>query len=437
VKKASKKIKKRLMSIIREMACDPGLFVKNPGKDFTRKRKLGFADMLTMLLGMGGGSLQTELLVGKGYAADTATASAFIQQREKILTFALEYILHEFAPKPSEMKRHKGYRLLAVDGSDLHTTANPKEADNFFQGHPGEKGYNLLHLNALYDLCNAMYIDALLQSRRAANEHKALTVIVDRACIHDKAILIADRGYESYNNLAHIERKGWNYLIRIKDVSSTGILAGLNLPKSGEFDVDIQRILTRRQTKEVKARPELYRFLPSNSTFDLLDPHDSTLYPISFRIVRFKLAGDTYETVITNLGRDAFPSLELKKLYHMRWGVETAFRALKYAVGLVSFHSKRAEYISQEVFAALIMYNFAQWIASHATIRPKDTRYDYQINFSFAIRICKRLFLCRDPVHPPDVEALILANTLPVRNGRCFPRKVRFRQAVSFCYRIA
>lgn len=423
--------------MINEMATEPELFVKNPEKDFTRKRKLGFADMLILLLGMGGGSLQTEMLAGRGYASDTATASAFIQQREKILTFALEYILHEFAPKPSDMKRLKGYRLLAIDGSDLRTPANPQEADNFFQEHPGEKGYNLLHLNALYDLCNGMYIEALLQSRRAANEHKALTILVDRTCIHGNAILIADRGYESYNNLAHIERKGWNYLIRIKDAASTGILSGLNLPISGEFDMDIQRILTRRQTKEVKARPELYRFLPSNSTFDFLDPHESSLYPLSFRITRFKIAGDNYETVITNLSRDAFPAPELKKLYHMRWGVETAFRALKFAVGLLSFHSKRAEYISQEVFAALIMYNFAQWIASYATISPKDTRYEYRINFSVAIRICKHFFLCRDFLHPPNVEALILANILPVRNGRCFPRKVRFRQAISFNYRIS
>ena len=106
MKKASKKIKERLRSIIREMASNPGLFVKNPGKDFTRKRKLDFENMLILLLGMGGGSLQMELLAGNGYEADTATASAFIQQRDKILTFALEYILHEFAPKPSEMKRH-------------------------------------------------------------------------------------------------------------------------------------------------------------------------------------------------------------------------------------------------------------------------------------------------------------------------------------------
>ena len=37
--------------------------------------------------------------------------------------------------------------------------------------------------------------------------------------------MIADRGYEAYNNMAHIEQKGWNYLIRVKE--KRGILSAL------------------------------------------------------------------------------------------------------------------------------------------------------------------------------------------------------------------
>ena len=44
--------------------------------------------------------------------------------------------------------------------------------------------------------------------------------MVDRSAI-ESALLLADRGYESYNNLAHIQEKGWNFLIRIKDGTAT------------------------------------------------------------------------------------------------------------------------------------------------------------------------------------------------------------------------
>ena len=392
MKKASKAIKARLISIITEMARSPGLFVKNPGKDFTRKRKLGLDNMLTLLLGMGGGSLRAELLAGRGYAADTATVSAFIQQRDKILPFAFEFLLHEFTRSFSDIKTYKGFRLLAVDGTDLHIATNPNDSDTYFKNLPEKSGFNLLHLNALYDLCNGIYIDALIQGRRIANEHKALTQMVDRSYIHNQTILIADRGYESYNNLAHIERKGWNYLIRIKDRFSSGILSGLSLPESEEFDVDFHRILTHKQTNEVRAQSSLYRRLMPQANFDFLDPFKNVFYPISFRIVRFEIANGAYETVITNLSRNAFPLFELKKLYRLRWGIETSFRTLKYAVGLVCFHSKKAEYISQEIFASLTLYNFSRGIALYAIPRPRNTRYDYQINFSLAIRICRHFF---------------------------------------------
>lgn len=70
--------------------------------------------------------------------------------------------------------------------------------------------------------------------------------MIDRSNIR-KALVIADRGYESYNNMAHIQEKGWYFLIRIKD-GKTGIKDGLTLPNNDEFDVKISLKLTRRQT---------------------------------------------------------------------------------------------------------------------------------------------------------------------------------------------
>ena len=43
---------------------------------------------------------------------------------------------------------------------------------------------------------------------------------------------------------------------------------------------------------------------------------------------------DTYECITTNLDRDEFPLEKIKKIYKMRWRIETTFKELKYAVGL-------------------------------------------------------------------------------------------------------
>ena len=78
--------------------------------------------------------------------------------------------------------------------------------------------------------------------------------------------------------------------------------------------------------------------------------------------------GLKFVEVNTNLDRDSFPPAKLKKMYHQRWGIETAFRDLKHTIGLEHFHSKRAEFIAQEVFARLILYNLCELVASHAAI---------------------------------------------------------------------
>ncbi|MNQ82345.1 Transposase DDE domain protein [compost metagenome] len=433
-------LKETLTSLIREMSASPAHYVKNPGRDFTRKKKLPFETVMQLLISMGGNSIYKELLESQGFDVNTATTSAFVQQRNKILPSALEFLFHAFTQSYSNSKDYRGYRLLAIDGSDLHITTDPTDKDSYFQSQPHTKGYNLLHLNAAYDLCNRLYVDALVQPKRQINEGRALATMVDRSPLKGKTIVISDRGYESYNNFAHIERKGWNYVIRVKDLDSNGILSSLRLPSNGEFDRNIHRTLTRKQTKEVKAHPEIYRFVPSNSTFDFLDLHENLYYPISFRVVRFALPSGTFETVITNLSAADFSPDELRSLYNMRWGIETSFRALKYTVGLTSFHAKKQESIIQEIFARMIMYNFAEMMTSHVVISQMDKRHHYQVNFTVAVHVCRHFLRSKDDEPPPDVEALIRKNILPIRPirpGQQNTRKIRWKTAVSFVYRVA
>ena len=436
MKNYPKRIKSTLHSVIRDMAKHPEDFCCCPEKDFTRNRKLPFEKILTLLVKMGGHSLRDEMLDCLGRKETPASVSALVQQRSKLLPEALEYLFREFTNRCHKPKLYKGYRLLAVDGSDLQFTANPNDPLSYFPGANGQKHYSFLHLNALYDLNSNLYLDAIVQKKRAANENAALISMVNRSQIAQPVILIADRGYEAYNTLEHISRKGWKYLIRIKD--SNGIISPLPLPE-GDFDLPVQLFLTRKQNKNVKALqkefPGIYRFLPVPVHFPFLPADSSVFYPFSFRIVRFKISDDSTETLITNLDADTFPAEELKRLYHMRWGIETSFRQLKYTVGLSLFQSKKVEYITQEVFARLTMYNFCELITSHVVIQKKRRKYVYQTNFTAAVHICRQFL--RGAVSPPKVEALINKEVVPIRPGRSTPRRTKNIKFNGFFYRIA
>lgn len=430
-------VKEILFQKIKTMARNRERFCKDPNKDFTRDRKLDFTTMMTSIILMGGGSIQGELYEYLGFEAQVATTSAFVQQRGKLLPEAFSFLFNELNSISQGNKLYKGYRLIAGDGSDLAIAADSNDTENYFQTRSDSKGYSKLHLNACYDLCNRKYVDAIIQSGVKFHEREALNQMIDRYPGEKKTIFIADRGYEGYNLMAHAHEKGVKFLIRIKDRdSSNSIIKKFALPDMAEFDVKVSTILTRNEKAEFREAPQKYRLLHRESSFDYLD-EENEFYPIAFRIVRFKITDDTYECLVTNLSEEDFSSSELKKLYHMRWGIETSFRELKYAIGLTSFHAKKTEYIKQEIFARLILYNICESIMLNVVIHKKKAKHLYQINHTQAFKICRKFLRHTADIHPPDVEELIAKNLLPIRPGRKAPRKVKHQSAVSFLYRVS
>ncbi len=187
------------------------------------------------------------------------------------------------------------------------------------------------------------------------------------------AVFIADRGYENYNIFAHAEQKGMYYLIRAKDITSTGIVSKLTmLPEVDEFDEWANVTLTKKQTNEVKANPQKYRIIMKNTPFDYLDLHFNKFYEMKMRVVRYPISQDSYECIITNLPQELFGIAEIKELYAKRWGIETSFRELKYAIGLTRFHAKKPAYILQEIWSRMTLYNFCEIITTNVAVKTKD-----------------------------------------------------------------
>ncbi len=141
------------------------------------------------------------------------------------------------------------------------------------------------------------------------------------------------------------------------------------------------------------------------------------------------------ETIITNLDAESFPLTEIKRLYVMRWEIETSFRDLKHTLGLLHLHAKKVEFVLQEIFAKLTMYNFCEIITQSVVIQQGQKKHAYKVNFSDAVHVCFEFFLRNVP--PPDVEALLLKYISPVRPGRKNTRKPTRKAAFSFTYRVA
>lgn len=429
------KITESLKNLISELSENPSLFLKNPQKDFTRNRKIDFKTFIGITMNSGGATMSKELLDYFDFKVSTPTVSAYTQQRSKVLPEAFEYLFKTFTKENlPHQNTYQGYRLIACDGSNLSISKNPSDLETVCRKNQFGDVANRLHLNAFYDVLNRIYTDVLIQTASEYNETRACITMIEKSNISN-AILIADRGYENYNIMAHAINKGWKFAIRIKDINSNGIASALNLPKCNEFDTDVSLTFSRKKTKATKNAG--YKWMPANQMFDFLPPKSEKTYTLPFRIVRFPISEDSYEVIVTNLDRFQFGTEKIKEIYHLRWGIETSFRELKYAIGLTSFHSRKPDYIKQEIYARLLLYNYCELITTYVVNKKANKDETKQVNFTVAIYICREYLRQKRNIRPPDVIKLIQKYILPVRPNRKDPRKVKPQASVSFLYRVA
>ncbi len=431
-------IKTLLLSTINEIAADPSKYAAKPGRDFTRNRKLGFHNILLMLLTMEADCIKEELYRFFGRRTDAPSKAAFYKQRRKLTVDALASLLYLFNSKLSKKLYNGKYQFIACDGSAVDIFRNPDDPDTFFEPNgKSTRGFNQVHINAFYSILDRRFTNLVIQPGRKRNEYAAFCEMVDAAGNDGPAtVYFADMGYASYNNFAHVIENGQFFLIRCNDKRLKGIL-GRPLENLKEMDCRVERILTRTQSKKKRSRPELsgqYRHICQAVPMDYIND-SRTEYDISLRVVRFEIAPGCFENIITNLPEREFDFEDFKDLYHMRWDEENSFRDLKYPLCLKAFHSKKYDYIVQEIWARAILHNFSSAIISRVDIDKHSAKYEYQVNFAEAFKICRDFLRIRGNAIKMEVEGLIAQNIEPIRPGRTFARQHRFKLPFSFCYR--
>ena len=415
--------------------------ILNDDSYFTRiGKKTSFRDTMKTVISFGSDSLPLEM---SRYFNDKdilpITKSGFIQSRSKIKTEAFIQVMNLINKAYPCKKKYKGYRLLAVDGSDLSIAKDKKdEGSRKFNGENTKSSY-MLHINCEYDILNDRYIDCVVQKYNQQDENAALVAMSDRYK-GDKAIFIADRYYAAYNNMAHLEEHGHKYLIRSKDINgATSILKNYFKGKEGEFDEDVSIILTNKYSKKIIENKDKYKPIITNQTFDYLDS-DNHFYEMKFRVVRIRIDGneEEYESVITNLDRAEFPKEEIKDLYMHRWNIEVSYRHLKYVADLNRTHSVKRDLLMQEIWAKLIMFNISMiiinYINENKISKEVKRRDEYKVNVSVAVELIRACIKRKGRV-PPGLIKQIASNILPVRHGRKYNRNVHAQGFVSFNYR--
>ena len=380
---------------------------------FTRNRKLTFPVMIVLLLNFLTRTMQIELddffANVLDASTDSVTKQAFFKARKNILPDAFKELFlmtRDMVLNKNKIKRHKGYRILAIDGSELTLQRTRDNQEIFAQGNGSAKNKTNAEISLLYDVISGYVIDAQIGSIGVNERDYAKKNLTYFSSICDeKDIVIFDRGYPSRDMIAVLTGMGCKYLMRLPDSSFKGVKEN----PSNDFRITVS---TKTDTYSV-------------------------------RVVRVILKSGEVETLITNLSEDEFNADDFLDLYFLRWGIETTYDTLKNKLLIEKFAGRSPVAVLQEFYAMMFVLNCI--VAMSATVNRKlvsskaDCKYRYRANVNLMIGYFKyrlsamllfaenTLDICRQLI------LLCMKQPVPIIKGRSAPRPEFSHQRKVFC----
>jgi len=396
-------------------------------RDFVRTRKLPFEKIVLFITKLNKKSLSIELEnffgeIGNGMQC---SVSALSQQRVKLKPDFFRYwnqLLQKcfYLYYGKAVKRWKGYRIVAADGSSVYLNNTPV-LNEYFGGQSNQftsfvQAKTFYH----YDVLNEIILLAEIKPYRCGEMNMAFKATRE---IAEDTVTIYDRNFSNYKIVAlHLwqKNKERKFLIRAKETQKK-IKAFI---QSGAHS----SIVAMQPTPGAIAGLKKSGFEITKDTL------------IRVRLVRVELP-NSVEVLITNLWEEeGHLTEEFKDLYFMRWGVETNISLQKNILQLESFSGQTVCSVLQDFHATIVMCNLHSILIKEAQQTVENTlskqKHPMKINHNKAIGRLKanliHLFTSNDPQSIlQNLHDYFIRNVLPVRKGRSFPRDRKNAQSKS------
>src|SRR5665213_404327 len=394
---------------------------------FTRKRKLHFERLVLFIAKLCKKTLDVEI---EGFfedmqIPDRCSVSAFSQQRMKLspmfysiwnkLLCASFYYYYG-----GNIKRWKGYRLIAGDGSNVSLVCTPALASHF-GGQSNQQG-SFVQGKAfyLYDVLNQLILDANLQPYRVGELNMAYSMI--NGCLQDDMLMIYDRNFCNYKMVAlhKFHEKEIKFVIR-----------------ANEHQNIVKAFLGSR------AKSSIIYLLPTPSAIAGLAKCGYKIEKTSLlkvRLLRVELE-NSVEVLMTNLyEEEGYHCDEFKDLYFKRWGIETNISFQKNILRLEAFSGLSPVTVMQDFYATAFVSNLFSILTREAQqtldSQIEVSKYPLKVNGnkSFA-RLRAYLIPLFINAQPETILKILnkhfIRAPLPVRKNRKFLRKVKNKQSKS------
>lgn len=385
--------------------------------DFIRSRKLPFDRLVLLITKLCKKTLSVEIenFFSQTVQHGSCSVSAFVQQRIKLkpLFFACwnNFLCCTwYQINKNAVKRWKGYRIVAADGSNV-TLVNTPALSKHFGGQSNQQSFfTVAKTFYYYDVLNELILLPQISPYRYG-ELNMVYDMVDRT--QEDMLIIYDRNFSNYKVLAlHLwQEKERKFIIRAKD----------SLCIIKDF------VASGKSSAIVYWPPTIYAIDGLRKSGYLIDKNTT----LKVRLVRVDLDSCT-EVLITNLWEtEGHPDNQFKELYFMRWGIETNISMQKNIMQLESFSGLSVTAVEQDFYATVFMANLhsvlikdAQQTTETAAVNRK---YPMKINKNKSFGKLKQNIVSLFLVHEPENILRILNDyfrkeLIPIRKGRTFER---------------
>jgi hypothetical protein len=330
---------------------------------FSRDRKMNFVKVVGCLLNFIRKPLSLEVhdfheLIGDEGSA--VSKQAFSKARQHINPQAFEELLQvsvNTALKSKYVKRYKGYRAFAIDGTELEIEPTKENIEYFGYRGSDEKTCRA-RVSVMCELLDGIIIDAHIASL-SQNERTMAKQHMEHFCqfADKKDLIILGRGYPSKELISNFFDKDLKFLMRLQKSFNSEI----DNCKKHDFYIKMQH---------------------KENNFNV-------------RVIKFLLPNGEEEVLITNLARNCFEMKEFKELYFLRWGIETKYNTIKNKMLIEHFTGKTRISIEQDFYATMYLTNLVAFVKMQSdqlikeSSENKQLKHEYQTNEKMLIGILK------------------------------------------------
>lgn len=399
-------------------------FCRNTENCFVRNRKMPLSDLLFTMINRKGLTLTLELrnYMKTFHPGTEISKPGYLKQRMKLNPDAFLDLYHyhnkNFYSEPDYATYH-GYLVLAADGSSINIPTTKETLELFgSSSRKNTKPQASLGLACLYDVLNRTIIESDC-NRCKFDEMTVAETQIDRLSntigTKQPFIVIMDRGYPSTPAFIRMLDKNISFLVRLK---------------SSDYKKEQESLECADKWIDIALDKSRIRHYEGTEMAERM----SKMGKLNLRMVKICLADDNYEVLLTNLPTEKFSTEQLSELYHMRWGIETAYETLKSRLQMENFTGTKVPLILQDIYSTIYVSNLSEDIILDVQreLDQKDKKYKHkmEINQTVSIGILKNDLIYI--ILEKDVERQeqlfqnlyqdISKNLVPVRSGRHYKR---------------